>query len=323
MHRTEPCADDWLPSLIHRSVVVAGKVIDANMSTGEKSLAKAMFLDEEMNAAYNLAPADWWAVSEELPSSTAECEQLVTQLLIQLFFFHIRMYIFLPFMTLPRTDVRNPPVSSVSRLACMEAARQLLSRYLVLRTNTETGRFLFNCKTTDFVGFTAAVVLLTGSTSFSQSPIDVSTEEVMLVMRIKTVLGIIADSSGCRITSQCRQVLGLLMDPPQTCVDGEETKIAVPYFGTFTHLRRSVEDNNVNCPENGLGAANTQLPTGSDARVPLNLGYSGFMMDEFTWGSSWGTSDSTHTLAMDDSMEFSPGHVMFDFDLDQDWTLFS
>lgn len=312
----------WLPNLIHQSVVVAGKVIDATISAGEKSLAKAIQLDEEMEAAYNLAPAQWWKIPSELTRSTAERDQLVTQLLIQFFFFHVKMYIYLPFITSPKTEPRNPSLSSGSKLACIEAGRQLLIRYLILRTSVEDGRFLFDCKTTDFVGFTAAVVLLMGSTNLGQSPIDRNSEESQLVIRVKSVFDLIVDRTRCQIASQCRRVLGLLLDPPQGSRPVEETKIIVPYFGTFIRSHHSADHNMTEPSGHSLGDTHPQLRTQSNVNEPLELWYAGFAMEDFTWGSSWGSSDNDN-LELDGGLGFALGHDAFDFDLDQDWTLFS
>src|SRR5438046_1458331 len=142
---------------ILRCAFVVGKVIDRNIRPGKPSFASAMDLDEQMDTIASSMPEGWWATPAELPGPGPELDQLIERLVQQFYFFHVRIYLHLPFIVKSATMF---PYDH-SRLACMEAARQMLRRFVILRAEVQ-GACLFECKTTEFVGFMAAVVLLLG-----------------------------------------------------------------------------------------------------------------------------------------------------------------
>ncbi|KAI8676245.1 Zn(2)-C6 fungal-type domain-containing protein [Fusarium sp. Ph1] len=300
----------WLPIFIHRCAVTAGEVINYLISPGKPSFAKAMSLDEEMDSIYNSVPSSWWDIPDKLPSSRIELNNLVDRLLIHFFFFHIRMYIHLPFLKHSASSASQ----EVSRLACTDAARQLVKCFLVLHAEVD-GVSLFDCKTSDFVAFTAAVVLLIGNSISSDRS---RPEDLQLATDAERIFQA-SEEEGCKMASQCQKALALLSSPPQH--GGSTQEIPIPYFGRVV---RRVPVQSSRAGDERPASAYHQLtpsttePSSSDAHS--------------TWGSAYSLDymGFTPALAMDEmwgfggnSEEMSPfGLDVGMLDIDQDWNLF-
>ncbi|KAF4419903.1 hypothetical protein FACUT_11343 [Fusarium acutatum] len=134
-----------------RCAFIAGKIIDRNMMPGKPSSASSMLLDEQMDTIASSMSLGWWDLPESLPNSHTETDELRNLLLLHFYFFHVRINLHLPFIV--GTESTSP--RSSHRLACLEASRQLLKRFTLLRTQIQ-GFSIFDCKTSDFVGFMAS-----------------------------------------------------------------------------------------------------------------------------------------------------------------------
>ncbi|KAI8720108.1 Zn(2)-C6 fungal-type domain-containing protein [Fusarium sp. LHS14.1] len=302
----------WVPIFIHKCAVTAGEVINYLISPGKPSFAKAMSLDEEMDAIYHLVPQNWWDIPEKLPSSRIELNNLVDRLLIHFFFFHIRMYIHLPFLKHSSSSVSR----EVSRLACTDAARQLVKCFLVLHAKVD-GVSLFDCKTSDFVAFTAAVVLLIGNPVSSDR---FRPEDLQLVADSQRIFQA-SEEEGCKMASQCRRALALLSSPPQH--GGSTQEIPIPYFGRIV---RRVPEQSSRVGDERAASAYPQL-------TPSTTGASSFDAHS-TWGSAYSLDYMGFTpgLAIDEMWGFGgipENDAMSPFgldvgmmDIDQDWSLF-
>lgn len=296
---------------------MAGQVIEQILSPANPSFAKAMDLDERMESIYTSAPCGWWDLPIQLPSDRTELNLLVERLLVQFFYFHVRMYIHLPLLKLHF----RPMSHDVSRLASTAAARQMLKRYLILRTRVG-GVSLFDCKTSDFVGFTAAVVLHLGLSNPSKVSSVPASEDLHLLQEVEGLYWTLEQESGCKIASQCRSAMSLLAAP---LVDGtSEQRVPVPYFGSV--VRRRVEVHSLE-PWQGEREGNPYFqPTPSEDMAPPvdeNIAsrdntctdYLGYQVWDGTCHDMLPTETSS---AMDSLSDFRLDLV--DFDIDQDWS---
>lgn len=291
---------------------MAGQVIEQILSPAKPSFAKAMDLDERMESMYTSAPCGWWDLPIQLPSDRTELNLLVERLLIQFFYFHVRMYIHLPFLKLHF----RPTSHHVSMLASTAAARQMLKRYLILRTRVD-GASLFDCKTSDFVGFTAAVVLHLGLSNPNKVPSVPASEDLHLLQEVEGLYWTLEQESGCKIASQCRRAMSLLATP---LVDGaSEQRVPVPYFGSV--VRRRIE------PWQGEREANPSFqPTPSESMAPPldeNFASKDNTCTDYLGYQVW--DDTLHDMlpteassVMDSLSDFRLDLV--DFDIDQDWS---
>jgi hypothetical protein len=222
-----------------RCALLAGKIIDRNIMPGKPSFAKTMDLDEQMEAIAALMPDVWWLVPSELPIAGPDLESLIERLLQQFYFFHVRTYLHLPFMAM--SAAKTSP-SNVSRLACIEASRHLLRRFRILRAEVQ-GACLFECKTSDFIGFTAAVLLVLGLSVSGNVPNQGErVEDLGLVSFVEDMFRREEERTGCKISSQSRKVLRALSasldhNSQNTSLLEESKQITIPYFGTILQRR--------------------------------------------------------------------------------------
>lgn len=324
-------------SMDHRFILqcalCAGKVIDRNIALGSPSFAKAMELDEELDKIAACMPTDWWNVSDE---STGMCrgqelDVLRERLLQQYYFFHLKMYIHLPFLARFSTTLST----TVSTLACMQSARQMLARFRLLCAEVADGSCLFECKTSDFVSFMAATVLLIGlSTSNvdSNDPLERS-DSLRLVEFVEKKFE--KEKSECKLAAQCWKTLQILSQNSHTenCTQLVEVReIIIPYFGVV--IRKSVHRMSVQSllvhPESGSTRMNSCSPSfnkepavsAPPATSGCNIGVDENMVD--CWGyelpdpNSWNLPGfeyfgSASTLTS--SLWLNPTFV----DIDQDW----
>lgn len=222
-------------NFVLRCAIVCGKIIDRNMTSDKPSFSKAMELDEELESIASSLPKDWWSIPKDLEylPQTSELDDLREQLLQQFYFFWVKLYLHLPFL------VESPAGSprSFSRVACIESAKQILRRYRLLRCRTKTGFCLFECKTTDFACFTAAVVLLVGTFHCSASSRSPSMDEDLeLIAATDRILLGEEFEKDCKVAAQCRKVLQMLsLREPETADECRE--VMIPYFGAVIRKR--------------------------------------------------------------------------------------
>ncbi|RFU76471.1 hypothetical protein TARUN_5771 [Trichoderma arundinaceum] len=218
-----------------RCAVISGKIIDRNLASDNPSFAKAMELDEELESIASSLPNDWWSVPRDLeqPRQTFELDELREQMLQQFYFFWVKLYLHLPFLV--ESSTSSPHY--YSRLTCIEAAKQILRRYRILRGKNKSGYCLFECKTTDFACFTAAVVLLVGtfhcSSPFHSPSMD---EDLELVTTTDKILLGEELENDCKVAAQCRKVLQMLSLNGSDQTD-EYREVMIPYFGAVIRKR--------------------------------------------------------------------------------------
>ncbi|KAL7896019.1 hypothetical protein HDV64DRAFT_256250 [Trichoderma sp. TUCIM 5745] len=245
--------------------VISGKIIDRNMAPGKPAYAKAIALDEELDSTASSLPTDWWKIPSDLEQSLQpfESDNLREQLLQQLYFFWVKLYLHLPFLV--DSSLSSP--HHFSRMACIEAARQILRRYRVLRYRNKSGYCLFECQTTDFACFTAAVVLLVGTFHCSATFLSPNLEEDLeLVAAIDKILLDEELRSDCKVAAQCRKVLRMLSTEGPDSSD-EYREVVIPYFGVVIR-KRACHTQSQN-PQNPLQSVGHDVARISDPSLPL------------------------------------------------------
>jgi hypothetical protein len=218
-----------------RCAVLAGQVIDRNVMAGAPSFAKTMDLYENMDTISSSMPKDWWRVPKELPRTESELDSLRDRILQQFYFFHVQTYLFLPFLA---TTVATP-TRNVAKDACEGPCREMLKRFLLLRVDNQ-GAPLFECKTSDFVAFTAAVIFLltrSVSTADDDHSREKAVEDLSLIMSTKEIFAREERRKGCTMSAQCDATLDLLLqtrdEPRTTNIIRKSGDISIPFFGAL------------------------------------------------------------------------------------------
>ena len=122
--------------------------------------------------------------------------------------------------------------------ACRTPCREVLRRFLLLRAQVD-GESLFDCKTSDFVAFTSAVMLLfshMGPTASEDA--NGRTEDWGLISLAEQVFLREERRTGCKMAAQCRRALAIMRD---TCSGNSHgpVDISIPLFGRVTMTPRS------------------------------------------------------------------------------------
>lgn len=220
-----------------RCASIAGKIIDRNMMPGKPSSASSMLLDEQMDTIASSMPLSWWDLPDSLPNCHAETDELRNILLLHFYFFHVRINLHLPFIV--GTEMTSARGSH--RLACLEASRHLLKRFTLLRTEIQ-GFSIFDCKTSDFVGFMACVslILCLSQPRSDEITVPVPDEDRNLIAQVKSIFER-EEKAGCKVACQCRRMLdilsGITLDSDESASSHLPDRIAIPHFG---YVRRDV-----------------------------------------------------------------------------------
>ena len=216
-----------------RCAMLAGKIIQRNIVPREKSFAQSLVIDEEMEEIASSLPEEWWRIPSTLPQSQSELDSLRERILQQFYYFHVRSYLHLPFIA---SSGPSSNKSAVSQGIAMTSARAMLERFLLLRTEIAPGAPLFECKTSDFVGLTAAVILalcLFGNGALTD-PLRYDSDW-NLISATNASFKREVQSSGCNMAAQCCQTLKALLHSQYPQSDGCQLKdIFIPYFGRIT-----------------------------------------------------------------------------------------
>ncbi|CAH0023121.1 unnamed protein product [Clonostachys rhizophaga] len=206
-----------------RCAMIAGKVIDRNHSRTKASISKTLELEEEMNGLATSFPETWWELPDRVQADGHDFDEIHVRLHQQLFFFHLQLYIYLPFLS---GSEESSVHGSIMRAASMEAARQLLRRYLALHHDAEKPS-PSECKLVDFMAFTGAIVLLLGCSSSSGPRMSSDANDIEAVLSLVRCLQRQENQEHCRIASQCRKTLTVLLSRSST-----DEEVRIPFFGT-------------------------------------------------------------------------------------------
>ncbi|KAL7812169.1 hypothetical protein V8C44DRAFT_329921 [Trichoderma aethiopicum] len=217
---------------------IAGLSIEREQRASTAGTAITQTVD---NALMNLStsmPSSWWHSSDRLSGTQEEAmDMLYSRYNIQLWHHQLEMSNHLPFML----DTAEETRSEYSRIACLKAARQLISIYLPLRTTFG----MFSCCMTNFQAFTAAVILIFNM--FSRTPsakLEVLSgrreRDWELIVDVIAALDAAVERFDDRVALQARDVLKLLraIDEDPETLQGDKFHFTIPYFGIISIARK-------------------------------------------------------------------------------------
>jgi hypothetical protein len=295
---------NWAHYLVLGCAIEAGKFTEGNI--GDRILAASSHdICKQLEKLRLLALQQWWELPGTLPTPGTELDLLVDKLLTQLFFFHVKMYVNLPSMAMTGQGIAWS--EGINKTACSSAARELLRRYLILRKKFQ-GTYLFDCKTSDFVGFTAAVVLVLWM--YERQTVWDSDRE--LIREAEMIFGQLECESGCPIATQSKKALQLLSPWNEGYEQSnQQEEVKIPYFGKI--IRRK--------PLNNAAEASS---TNSEGNYQLNEGTNAAAttLDDISFYQLPPQQFLQPTLSRDYST-VDPLHLMNGtaWDIDKDWDL--
>lgn len=214
------------PFVIRMGLMI-GNVIDHTQTIPSPPFSKVIDLDDELETLAASKGPRWWDCS--LPTESHAVPDFRARLVEHCVFFLSRMYLHLPCILKPRSS----HLYSVSRRTGLDSTRQLIKRYHALRTPVN-GEPVFDCKTLDFIGFMASVVLVVGTSQEYASECPLTSSDGQLANDTVSLLSKLAEEQNCAIAEQCCSCLKRLIKlctAKDDDVDSVPSKFAIPYFG--------------------------------------------------------------------------------------------
>ncbi|KAJ6019310.1 hypothetical protein N7522_001377 [Penicillium canescens] len=146
--------------------VIASRILERNESdSASYDHAWTQELDRELQRAARSLPSRWWLVPN-LSGQTKDSQALfweMRRLSEQLFHYNLLNQLHLPYML--RDSVERK--FDYSRITCVNASREILSRFIMLRRWNQVA---FSCRTIDFTALMAAMTLLLAHLDSHRSP---------------------------------------------------------------------------------------------------------------------------------------------------------
>ncbi|KAK8134344.1 hypothetical protein PG984_006356 [Apiospora sp. TS-2023a] len=149
--------------------VVACRILERNetRTTGHRSpseLALTQNIETELQKVARSLPSSWW-LAPRLDAASADSQRLfweTRQIMAQVFHYNLLNQLHLPYMLASSTDggashQRQQQQYEHSRSTCVNASREVLTRFTALRSLKETA---YSCRTVDFLALMAAITLL-------------------------------------------------------------------------------------------------------------------------------------------------------------------
>ncbi|OQV02328.1 Fungal Zn2-Cys6 binuclear cluster domain-containing protein [Cladophialophora immunda] len=237
--KTSEVGHATLPFAI-RLGMLTGRVIDQVQSRKGPKFSEILDIDDELTSLASTKPIHWWDHQIPANSQSDDMNELRERLICQTQYFLTRIYLHLPYLL-------KSPTSHLyvnSRLTAVESARDLLRRYLSLRSQFNS-QPIFDCQSVDFVGFMGAVILVIGS--FCDSGAPPRTVDVELANETMGVLQRVAANKINHLSRECHKTLATLLSLVHVDDSLRSTvpsKISIPYFGTLyvaseRHLKSS------------------------------------------------------------------------------------
>ncbi|KEF58769.1 uncharacterized protein A1O9_03612 [Exophiala aquamarina CBS 119918] len=305
-----------------RMGLMTGKVIDHTQTIPSPPFSRVIDLDDELeNLAASKGPR-WWDCS--LPTESHAVADFRTRLVEHCVFFLSKMYLHLPCILKPRSS----HLYSVSRKTGLDSTRQLISRYHALRTPVN-GESVFDCKTLDFIGFMASVVLVVGISHEHSSGSPSTSSDWQLVNTTVSLLGQLAEEYNCTIAEQCYNSLTRLISlckAQDSDIDSVPARFAIPYFGI---LHVTANTNSALRTHQNPSLHETAQPSTNVGAHPAPRSQGGFGTMSATLQADLPTIEYQGLYSMESNpnwMMDAPGLYTESFssmmDLDQDWDTF-
>lgn len=232
--------------------VISGLIIQRNENMTDDGFAATQSIDSSLQRAAKSMPAKWWLLSNIGEDGAVEKLEDLMRIIVQIMHFNLHVLLHLPYMIRVSPERRF----DYSKIACINNSRELLTRFIRLRSFNQV---TFCSRSIDFSAFTGCLTLLlahldshrsnNGMDDFLAHQRDsdrVMVEEAINLLLLddrpnndvlaqqtaailKCLLAIEADASG---------------DGTSSGTDSEKTdkglRLTIPYFGTVNISRNGI-----------------------------------------------------------------------------------
>ncbi|TAQ87116.1 hypothetical protein B7494_g4581 [Chlorociboria aeruginascens] len=230
--------------IMYDFAVIAGHINERNQNYKTVNYSVTLKIDQELQDCKNRISPEWW---DSITGPDTPLEDIYSRQVTKIFFYMSIKLLHLPYMLKSSVD----KTYEYSRMAALNASRDLIRSYLGIRHNPELA--LTICELMDFQAFTGAVVL---AIDLLSQPCQIEGfQEVNdwdLIHDITRSLRLVSEAMECNIARQSAQLLEHLSTFRQDTYSGPETyEVVVPLFGKVRihkpkrqHLPSSLYDQN-------------------------------------------------------------------------------
>nr|WHS04495.1 transcription factor [Phaeosphaeriaceae sp. CF-150626] len=246
-----------------KQCVIASRILTRNESldgTDSNDFAAVLKLDAELQQAANEMPSKWWLIPN-LASSLHNQEKTLwemLQLIEQMLYFNLLNLLHLPYM-LRSSNASTGQIGDkndyeYSKLASINASRELLTRYIMLRS---LNRVASACRSVDFFAITAAMTLVmshlgvhkqrqmqpdAGAGGLRMLAYQRNSDRAMMekvLENMKAVAKLSTDFLSKRSAALLEKLLALEAEVAEgkshtsNTEDGHFFRLGIPYFGTI------------------------------------------------------------------------------------------
>lgn len=338
---------------MNKVAVIAGKVIDRNQGLVEHSFAWALQLDHELEDLWKRLDPTWLEITHLLVDVEAHAAEIRERVMAQMVYQMIRVYLHLPFMLKSQSSTRF----GYSQKACLHGSREVLRLYQCLRTGGVQP--LYECKAVDFIGFTAAVLIILGLFNYGSKDNTGATpqskeSDIRLIEITIDIFRRASSEKGGKVALQSADVLEQMLQKLRKdksslgAVDHCDgfADFVIPYFGTIS-IRRGGKPELPDCKlrtgsnPRTLSTSSTQYTPSSETDSLFTSSYNASPQDQFNFNADTFVSydgiynlGSTPNSSLDNTQINEDGLNNFPLptnnfswqnvpmDIDQDWSWF-
>jgi hypothetical protein len=220
---------------------ITASIIERNANENLQAYAATQEIEESLEQLARNMPASWWVVPASLTGHrTQSAAEAFDRLLNQIWFFQLEAFLHIPFMLRASAERRF----EYSKFSCLKASRELIHRYLALRTSENNS---FRCQTVDFGALIATVTLLLSLLELPLANESVEVKEQKesdraLVRTVITSMEELSMDGKDAVAKKCVSVMKTLLSADSPAgPNGGHLRLTIPYFGTI-NIARPPED---------------------------------------------------------------------------------
>ncbi|KIX04811.1 uncharacterized protein Z518_05682 [Rhinocladiella mackenziei CBS 650.93] len=228
--------------VVRRLSIIAGLIATRNQRELLTTYTHTLEIDEKLDQLARELPKSWCEIPVLCPGErTLEEANKYDLITHQMWYFQLTQLLHLPWMLRAFTDSRY----EYSKLSCLNASREMIIRYLALRSMNNTQ---MHARVVDFATIIASVTIIlihVGSGSNIENQRDVGHRkhsDMELVNKVVESMRVVAQGSREFMARQGVEVVEALLSVGETGKDNGargKLQLTIPFYGTI-HITRNM-----------------------------------------------------------------------------------
>ncbi|CAM1501244.1 Fc.00g104060.m01.CDS01 [Cosmosporella sp. VM-42] len=219
----------------------SAQIIERNENMACEDYTITQGIDVFLNQATQRVPADWWSIPNLRGSAGTGRElQEIMRIMMQITHYNLVVLLHLPYMLRVSRERRY----DYSKIACLNASRDLLMRFISFRSFTFSS---FSCRGVDLTAFTGSLTLLLAHLDNRRNNYGMDhlltakrrSDLALVEQTIALVLG--PDSIHNPLSEQIATILRRVLAIEGNVSDiNSSLRLMIPYFGEITIMREGI-----------------------------------------------------------------------------------